>query len=381
MVCRLRFICSWLLAVCITAVSAEAQTSGRIYYFNRAKKKEDVEQRVRIKDENPKEITLERGARSEKLPAVDVLDIDYQIPADLNLDVRAKAKAAEEAALKETDPAKRQKGNETAIAGYRDLIEKLPKDEQYDPARRHTEYKIAILLAREAEDDATRRTDAVKALTKFKTDHAKSWQIGTVGKLLARIQVLQGDQKGALATFEEFARRDDLVESLRQEYELLGIRTLLSADSFADAERKLAVLSRTLSKDDPQAVRVEIYLAACKAKTNIADAEKRLQAVIHSEAEPAVKALAYNTLGDGYRANNRLDDAFWQYLWVDQVYTLDREEHAKALYHLSTLFEKVKKNPARAQACRDRLLTDKLFAGLEYQKLAAKESQKRGPEK
>src|SRR5262249_51478820 len=236
-------------------------------------------------------------------------------------------------------------------------------------------------LAREAEADPTRRTEAVKALTKFKTDHTKSWQIGTVGKLLARIQVLQGDQKGALATFEEFARRDDLVESLRQEYELLGIRTLLSADSFADAERKLTVLSKTLPKDDPQPFRVEIYLAACKAKGNLADAEKRLQAVIRSEAEPAVKALAYNTLGDGYRANNRLEDAFWQYLWVDQEYNQDREEHAKALYYLSVLFDKLKKMPARAQACRDRLLNDKLFAGLEYQKLAAKENQKAAAEK
>src|SRR5262249_32873612 len=156
-----------------------------------------------------------------------------------------------------------------------------------------------------------------------------------------------------LATFEEFARRDDLAEPVRQEYELLGIRTLLSSDNFAEAERKLTALGKSLAKDDPQAVRVEIYLAACKGKSDLSGAEKRLQTVIRSDVEPDVKALAYNTLGDCYRANNRFEDAFWQYLWVDQEYTQDREEHAKALYHLSILFDKVKKMPARAQACRD----------------------------
>ena len=40
--------------------------------------------------------------------------------------------------LKETDPAKRLKASEQAITGYRDLLDKLPKGEQYDRARRHT---------------------------------------------------------------------------------------------------------------------------------------------------------------------------------------------------------------------------------------------------
>src|SRR6516164_9742547 len=108
---RLNLACWCLLALGIAAATAGAQTSGRIYYYNRAKKKDDVEQRVRIKEETPKEITLERGTRTDKLPAMDVLDIDYQIPADLNLDIRAKAKSAEDAALKETDLAKRLKSN------------------------------------------------------------------------------------------------------------------------------------------------------------------------------------------------------------------------------------------------------------------------------
>jgi hypothetical protein len=86
-----------------------------------------------------------------------------------------------------------------------------------------------------------------------------------------------------------------------------------------------------------------------------------------------IKALAANTLGDYYRETGKQEDAFWQYLWVDIVYNQDKHEQAKALYHLSKLFDHVKGDAARAVACRERLLKDKEFSGLEYQKLAAKE--------
>jgi hypothetical protein len=57
---------------------------------------------------------------------------------------------------------------------------------------------------------------------------------------------------------------------------------------------------------------------------------------------------------------------------VDTLYTQDRDEHAKALYHLSTLFDKVKNDRARAKQCADRL-KDKQFAGTLYQRRASAE--------
>jgi hypothetical protein len=392
MMVRLTLRCCLFAALFFAAVNATAQegtVQARVFYYNRGQKKEARED-VRIKDETPREIIIERSTRTDKIPAADVLDVVYRIPADLNLDIRAKASSAEDNALKETDPTKRLKLNEAALAGYRDLLGKLDKREEYARAYLHTEFKIAALLARLAEDDKTRLDEAIKELTKFKTEHSKSWQLGMVGKLLVRAEIAKGDMKSALATIEEFAHRDSLADEVRQEYELLGIRALLRSDNFTDAERsdnftdaerRLTALAKSVSKDDPQAARVEIYLAECKAKSDLPESEKRLQAVIRSGAAPVIKALAYNTLGDCYRLNDQLENAFWQYLWVDQEYPQDREEHAKALYYLSILFEKVKKSPARAEACRTRLLTDKLFTGLEYQKLAAREHLKKSDSK
>jgi hypothetical protein len=86
-----------------------------------------------------------------------------------------------------------------------------------------------------------------------------------------------------------------------------------------------------------------------------------------------VRAAAHNLLGDYYLAKGQPEPAFWEYLYVDTLYTQDRDEHAKALYHLSTLFDKVKRDPARAKQCSERL-KDKQFAGTLYQRRAAGES-------
>jgi hypothetical protein len=378
--------CVILLALFVVASTALAQPGDRVYYYTRSNKtvKEEVK-RCQIKEENPKEIVYALGAKTEKLPASEVFDVDHQIPADLNVDIRSKARNKEAGGDKEPDAAKRIKDYEGALAGYRELQEKLGKLEGYRFAQRQLEFKIAQILARlaEAEDDRSRLDDALTALTEFKTKHPNGWQIGMTGKLLARLQIAKGDLKGALATYDEFARRDDLADDVRQEYQLLGIKALLKTDKtddFAEAERKLTKLAVTLPKGDPQAVRVEIYLAACKAKSDLAGAEKRLYDVITSDADPAIKALAYNTRAD-CRLDKHPEDAFWDYLMVDQVYNMDREEHAKALYHLSILFDRVKRTPTRAQACRDKLLNEKSFAGLEYQKLAAKKIQKANGDK
>ena len=372
--------CFSLLVVGAGVLPIAAQNLDRIYVHDLVKYKQGRIE-ARIKKESPKEIVIELGTKSESIPVEKIIDVEYGIPASLKVEVQSKAAREEDNAAKETNPARRLKDYELALAGYRDLIDRLTKLEQYGLAKRHTEFKIAAILARMAEDDPTQIDPALKALAQFKTDYDKSWQIDRVGKLLARLQIANGDMKGAQATFDEFARRDDLPDSVRQEYELAGIRALLKADNFADAERKLTAMAKDMTKDNPQFLRIEIYLAACKAKSNLSEAEKRLTSIIGGDAGPAVKALAYNTLGDCYRLNNRLDDAFWQYLWVDQEYNQDFEQHAKALYYLSILFDKAKNRPDRAKACLDRLLNDKHFAGLEYQNQAAKDLQRKSKDK
>ena len=55
------------------------------------------------------------------------------------------------------------------------------------------------------------------------------------------------------------------------------------------------------------------------------------------------------------------------FLIVDTLYNQDTDEHAKALYHLSILFDKVKNDPIRARQSKDKLL-DPIYLKSEYQK-------------
>ncbi len=79
--------------------------------------------------------------------------------------------------------------------------------------------------------------------------------------------------------------------------------------------------------------------------------------------------MAYNLLGDYYSRKGQAEEAFWNYLRVDAMYNEDIEEQAKALYRLTTLFDKVKKDPIRGKEYADRLQGTR-FAGTTYQKLA-----------
>ena len=96
-----------------------------------------------------------------------------------------------------------------------------------------------------------------------------------------------------------------------------------------------------------------------------------LRQVINEIGDKSLKAVAYNTLGQCYYDSDQLKEARWEFLWVDVVFNQDKSEHAKALYYLSKIFDQLNE-PERAQDCRDALLQDRAFAGMEWQRLAQK---------
>ena len=73
------------------------------------------------------------------------------------------------------------------------------------------------------------------------------------------------------------------------------------------------------------------------------------------------------------REANRPKDALIAYLHTDMLYAKNKEEHARALYNLSKLFDSVRGDAQRAKECLDRL-KDKSLDGTEYQGRAIKET-------
>lgn len=366
---------SWLmslLAILILVPAASGQlTEAEIHFFHRAKKKEDTVKGT-ILEETPGQIAYRISGRTEKVPATDVIDVVYQAPSALVRQEYRRAQRDEDEIEKAADAEARKKAIQDAIAGYQAVQPKL-SDSIY--ASRHAAWKIARLTARLAEEDDSRRDAAIGALSKFLKEHGSGWQVAGAAKLLAGLQLEKGDLAGAQKTFQELAAKPDLAKETRQDYELLVVRAMLRGGQHAAARIELdRMKARLLPDDTSMMVRVSIYLAGCQgAAGQVEEAKKQLLPIVEGDADPRIKALACNTLADCYLKDGKAEEAFWRYLMVDALYNQDPEEHARALYHLSRLFDKVKKNPARAQECRERLLKEKQFAGVEYRAVALKE--------
>ncbi len=97
-----------------------------------------------------------------------------------------------------------------------------------------------------------------------------------------------------------------------------------------------------------------------------------MQQVNKETTDKNLKASAYNALGVSYYSGEQLKEARWEFLWVDVVYNQDKAEHAKALYYLYKIFDKLDEKE-RAQECRE-ALSDRAFTGLEWQRLLLKEA-------
>jgi hypothetical protein len=237
-------------------------------------------------------------------------------------------------------------------------------------ARRYIDHKLAEVAVMQAEDDPSKVETAIKLLSDFKKDNPSSWEIVPTLKTLARLQEESGKTDDARKTYEELAEVPDVPAELKQESEILVGRLLLRGRKFNDAEKKLEKLAARMSAGDAQRPFVQLYLLESQiGQAKQEGVEKHLKEVIRGNSDARVRGTAYNLLGDFYRTNGRAQDAFWSYLRVDAMYNEDPEEQAKALYYLTQLFDKEKKDPIRGKECAARL-QDKRFAGTTFQKMA-----------
>ena len=165
-------------------------------------------------------------------------------------------------------------------------------------------------------------------------------------KTAARLLEEGGDKAGAIDAYNALATNPDVPPDIQLSTNLLVARMLLKEKQYQKAETKLkTVLDAT--KDDKQRSLLTVYLAQTKlAQGNVQDIETKMNEVLKGAADAGVKAAALNTLGDYYQQAKQPDEAFWRYLRVDVLYNQDREEHARALYNLSKLFESVRADAA-----------------------------------
>jgi hypothetical protein len=217
--------------------------------------------------------------------------------------------------------------------------------------KRHVEYRMAALAATRADEGPAQLRAAVDAIRKFQKDHPDAWQLVPLTRTLGRLLLNQDppDAEAARKAYDELAAAPGAPADVKQEFTLLAIDVLLQAGKTAEAQTRLA----SLPAGDP---RVPIYQIGVKATPDqLPGAVKELESYIAKATDPALKAAAYNVLGDLYRRDPKhLKDALYAYLWVDVVYNQDPVETQKAVARLADVFETLR-DDARAKQYRDRL--------------------------
>jgi lipopolysaccharide biosynthesis regulator YciM len=344
----------WASAAAL-ALGTPAWAQDQIRYLDRKTMKEATATGT-VQEETPALVVYKLGtsATTKEIPAVDISDISYEVPGGARLTYRSAQAEERRAADPSARDADRRKAISEALRNYEEVLPRLQGD-KLKFAERNVQYRIARLRARQAEDDPEQLDAAIEALTRFKQQHSQGWQIISCAKLLARLQLTKGDTDAALKTYAELAANANLPIAVRQECDLLEAEALIRGKKYPDAQRKLETVLKSVRADDPQAVRIRIYLAQCQgAAGKLPEAVTQLEGIIAKTPEKDLKALAYNALGDCYRLNGKNKEALWPYLWVDVIYHQDKQEHIRAMEQLAKLFDE-QGDKARARQYRERV--------------------------
>jgi hypothetical protein len=355
----------WLLTLAALLPTSAAWAEDQVFRRDAAGKETDV--RGVIEAESPAGIRIKTREGVQEVPARDVRAVVYKSDRLATLEVRRPWGRESQALTTAPDEvARRRTLLEEALQLYRDLE---VRSREETALHRYFVYKIAQVQALLARDDPSRLDAAAAALAACKNDLAGGWEVVPAMRLLAEILAQQGKPEAAAKAYDELAGVLGVPDELRQESRVQAVRMLLRGRKYAEAEPRLKALQAELPKQGPQRAFLDVCLVQGRmARNDLDGAEPLLQGALKTSADPDVRAAAHNLLGEYCLRKARPEEAFWHFLRVDALYEQDREEHARALYHLARLFDKVKSDPARADACHKRLLGPE-FAGTAYRQL------------
>jgi hypothetical protein len=358
------------VVLCFSLASARAQDT--VDYYDAAAKKE-VSVAGTILKESPAGIQIKpaRGDAQE-VPASLIRDVRYKVDNKFGLAYRNPFVVELKALGVGVRDADRKKGLAEALKGYQELYPKLK--ESNPNAARYLQFRAAMTLSHQATDDPAEREAAITALTDFKKEHPTGWQIVAALKELARLQDDKEDIAGASETYNELSQLSGVSAALKTESGLLRARLLLRGGKTDEAEKQLQALDQTLSQADAAKKSIAIYRAQCRfARGDLADLDNQVRSAMDGVTDEAALAAGHNLLGDYYLKKGQPEDAFWEFLRVDVQYNSDREETAKALYHLSRLFDQVKNDKVRAHQCLDEVSNKANFGGTVFYRKAVAE--------
>lgn len=319
-----------------------------------------------INGEDPAKLTITTNDnRRNDVPAFDVVDVQYE--AEPTTEMTA-ARAAE-----------RDRKWDVALAAYGDALRKAPPAQRL--LRRHLEYKVAEMRTAQADagGNAGPAIDALRAFLQTNPDARQALScLENLGRLLVTTRQSANEVVQGLSQLrakygndaKDLAGRCDLlrIDLLSLDLELTYAKDGAAAVAKATEAGK-ALAEMTKSADRSAQADLTARQAFCQALAGgVAAAQSAWDGQLKSSDDPRSRAAVHLARGDFLRLTQKYRDAMWDYLWVDTVYFADREQQAKALYHLAEVFDKLGDAPKSREA-HDRLLGDVRLKDTRYQKL------------
>ena len=369
----MRAILFVLLLIVVAQQGLQAQpdrkTLDRIYILDPATKKED-DVYGKIEQESPVglKVKVRKGKEDQlvTIPSSQILRVYYYTPDVLVTDYN-RGFINEANWERATDKKKRAELFSKALDGFRDTERQLNVRPE---AKRYLQYRIAMLLVNASKEDASKREEAIKALQQFTSGNRTSFTI--VNALITQAQLLEEANRldEARESYEALSRLPEVPPAVTRQGELLVGKMYLRLGKYAEAQKRFSALASKLNPNDADKPFVDVYLTESLIGQGKMDgAEKTLLAVLQASEDARLRALAHNLLGEWHLKKGKQEEAFWHFLRVDALYPEDAEEHSRALFHLATLFDKVKKDPNRADEAKRRLFGE-AYKATRYQKIA-----------
>src|SRR5260370_34468024 len=174
------------------------------FYERKAKPPKEVTLVGVIQEESPARIRIKPARGDARTIPVnnDLIEVEYQVPTLLSQDYRKARNQELEFGKPTVTPGEKQVALGAAIEGYQKMYPQI-KD---DKVKRNIQFKIAKLMAHQAESDSAQVSAAIEKLAAFKTEHPDSWQITSAARTLAGLYVVNKDWENALNTYQDLSK-------------------------------------------------------------------------------------------------------------------------------------------------------------------------------
>ncbi len=313
-------------------------------------------------------IKVQKEPAPKLIPAVDIINVNYSSTAIGSIELKSALGKEIRANLPATKEAERLKLYEEAVKDITSLLPIVKADVRLS---KYLSFRIAKIKADLAKIKPEILPDALKSLNTVRLDNPDSWMTLNAFKIEADLQEFKGDFDAALKLYQGVSRLPGIPPEIKTDSDFLILKLFMRTNRMAEAEAKLNEVEKAIPQDDPRRVQVllvksQANLLNDKLETLVVD----LNNVIALSVENYIRGKALNLLGEYYLKKNMPTEAFWEFLKVDTLYSQDVDEHAKALYNLSILFDKVKNDPIRSRQATDKLM-ESTYSKTEYQKKAS----------